>query len=594
MRRVTVATAVVLATLVATASPALAKSYSLDRLTVDATVRPDASMDVTEHITYDFHGSFHRATRAIPSGATYEIRDVQVSENGRPLPVEGPPNDFAWTFSASDETRTFDIHYLVVGAVAVGPDVGELYWKFVGTDHPGIGDMTVEIATPAAEGGVRAWAHGPLNGVVSIHAGNVTLAVHPVPAATFVEARVAMPAAAFTVPPVGGPRLPRILSEEQANAQQANAQRAADEQRARDRDRNARRFGAVPLVVALLGWAAFALLWRRWGREPRPADEVGEYWHDVPKEPPAVADGILDFGGVEPVAFAATVVDLAQRGYLEISEEHHDRMLLPDKVDWTFRKKKDADRELQPFERHVLDRLFADGPETTQDDIVHWAKEHPTAAKEFWDDFKSDVGDAVYGTYVQKGRAGVKGLNVVAAVVVIGVGILALSIVMDAPHLPIWAVVLAAVAIASGAVQAFASRTLSCRTDLGAQRAAELEGLRRYLNDFSQLKDAPVGHLILWERYLVYAVALGVSHELVKGLALRAPEVVNDPHFAVWYGGWALSNGAPRFDSLSTFASGFAAATSAAFTPPSSGSGFGGGFSGGGGGGGGGGGFGAS
>src|SRR5438094_2530544 len=147
-------------------------------------------MDVTEHVTYDFRGSYHRATRTIPSGASYEVRDVQVSEGGRPLPVEGPPDDFAWTFSATDEQRTFDIHYLVVGAVAVGPDVGELYWKFVGTDHPGIGAMTVHITTPATEGGLRAWAHGPLNGVVTPKGGSVDFDVRPVPPATFVEARV--------------------------------------------------------------------------------------------------------------------------------------------------------------------------------------------------------------------------------------------------------------------------------------------------------------------------------------------------------------------------------------------------------------------
>src|SRR5438128_7350091 len=156
MRRLVAAAALAAIVVLAGAVPASAKSFSLDRLVVDATVRPDGSMDVTEHVTYDFRGSYHRATRTIPSGASYEVRDVQVSEGGRPLPVEGPPDDFAWTFSATDEQRTFDIHYLVVGAVAVGPDVGELYWKFVGTDHPGIGDMSVRLVMPAVEGGVRA------------------------------------------------------------------------------------------------------------------------------------------------------------------------------------------------------------------------------------------------------------------------------------------------------------------------------------------------------------------------------------------------------------------------------------------------------
>src|SRR5438094_757783 len=117
------------------------------------------------------------------------------------------------------------------------------------------GAVTVPITTPATEGGLRAWAHGPLNGVVTPKGGSVDFDVRPVPPATFVEARVAVPAAAFTaVAPSGGPRLPRILAEEQRLASQANAQRGADERRARDRDRNARRLGVVPPIVAPLGW----------------------------------------------------------------------------------------------------------------------------------------------------------------------------------------------------------------------------------------------------------------------------------------------------------------------------------------------------
>src|SRR5439155_4706007 len=138
-------------------------------------------------------------------------------------------------------------------------------------------EMVVHIATPATSG-VRAWAHGPLNGVVAITGGRVDLTVRPVPPATFVEARVAVPARAFTVAPVGGPRLRHILAEEQVGATRANNARraAADEERRRE-DR-ARWLAAIPTVVAVLGWIVFLLLWRRWGREPRPPADVGAYW----------------------------------------------------------------------------------------------------------------------------------------------------------------------------------------------------------------------------------------------------------------------------------------------------------------------------
>ena len=76
----------------------------------------------------------------------------------------------------------------------------------------------------------------------------------------------------------------------------------------------------------------------------------------------------------------------------------------------------------------------------------------------------------------------------------------------------------------------FGTLLLRSRTAEGAQRASEWKAFERKLRDFSQMEDAPAGHLILWERYLVYAVALGVSQRLAHGLgdarARRAAVVV--------------------------------------------------------------------
>ena len=60
-------------------------------------------------------------------------------------------------------------------------------------------------------------------------------------------------------------------------------------------------------------------------------------------------------------------------------------------------------------------------------------------------------------------------------------------------------------------------RTLLQRTPAGARRAAEWDGLRTFLKDFSRLDEAVSGDLIIYERYLVAAVALGVADELVRG-----------------------------------------------------------------------------
>ena len=91
------------------------KEFSLPRVAVDATLAPDGTMKVVEHITYDFTGQFHYGTRPIPVGA-YTISDVHVTDRGQELLTSGAPYNLQWFFTAEDETRTFDIAYTVTGA----------------------------------------------------------------------------------------------------------------------------------------------------------------------------------------------------------------------------------------------------------------------------------------------------------------------------------------------------------------------------------------------------------------------------------------------------------------------------------------------
>ena len=87
------------------------------------------------------------------------------------------------------------------------------------------------------------------------------------------------------------------------------------------------------VVAGLLGFVADLV--PPGARAARP-DDIGDYWREVPDDPPAVGRSLLDFGSVDAIAFSATVVDLAQRGYLRISEERTDRLIGKDKVTYRF------------------------------------------------------------------------------------------------------------------------------------------------------------------------------------------------------------------------------------------------------------------
>ena len=98
----------------------------------------------------------------------------------------------AWHYDAKDEQRTFDIAYTVHRAAWVGPDVGELYWKFVGDEHPGVGRVRVRLDVPGDGTEVLAWAHGPLQGTVEPRGASVFLSVDGVPATRLARANDAL------------------------------------------------------------------------------------------------------------------------------------------------------------------------------------------------------------------------------------------------------------------------------------------------------------------------------------------------------------------------------------------------------------------
>jgi uncharacterized membrane protein len=582
-----VAVVLVLAVVVLAAPPVAAKEFRIAAVQVEARLQPDGSMQVVEHLTYDFSGEFHNGTRPIPPG-DYGIVDVQVTEAGRPLPFRGAPYDLAWSYDARDERRTFDISYTVLGAAKVGPDVAELYWKFVGDQHPGVGEVRVALDVPGDGLDVRAWGHGPLDGLVEIQGTRVLLTAPDLPPGRFVEARVTLPSNAFTVAPSGDARLPRVLAEETRLADEANAERERDAAASRRRRLVLDVLERVYWLFPVAGWAVFALLWTRYGREHRAPVDVGEYVREPPDDPPAVVPMLFAWGSVPPVALSATIVDLAQRGHLTIEELRKDRWILPDAIDWKLTRSASEDA-LRPFEHEVLERLFEEGAETTQSEFEDWCKRHRTSADRWWRSVQQKLKTELRERrYIEGGKFGVYAGNVLAAGAVAASGAVVVS----------QGIVAGAVGIGSGVVQLVATILLRRRTVAGAQRLAEWRAFRRFLEDFSELEEAPVGHLILWERYLVYAVALGVTAQVARALAAKIPaEASSATTFAPWFHGSHGPGALDSIGSLSGFANGFGPTIVAAAHPPSSsssGSGGGGGFSGGGGGGGGGGGIGAS
>jgi len=589
---------------------AAAKSYSVPDIHVQVEARPDGEMLVEEQITYHFNGPFSFVYRDIPLKRGESISDVVVSEGGRSFTNASGKREgtFAqtrsgnivrvtWYFRAENESRTFELEYKLSGVIQRYSDVAVLYYRFIGDDwdRP-IGNVAVRVHGPqgSSSSDVRAWAHGPLHGSVDIRVGGVVhLDVGPLPARTFWEGRIVYPSEMFGEMPAQDLAVrKRIENEERQWAETANRRREAhrrylQEQTAKwERQRAiAGRFGPVAWGLGLAGLAMWFVLFRRHGKahDVKSRAVPGEIPSD---HPPAIVSYLMFSKNIGPTAIVATLLDLANRGYIEIEETTHE------KKSWYGGSREEPDyrffigdkpiSELEAFEKDLLDFLLnrvGTGTEFTMSRVKKTASKNRTKFHKWFMEWIKQVKEygKTFGFY-EPIAVGPVVLNVVVGIAILGGGI-ALSIVTDtAAGVP---------AMVMGFVQALLSLALRRHTVEGRRLAVGWRAFHSHLKSISKA----LGPVSLssgdWSRYLAAAILFGLHKKLLPRI-----EMVDEGGHAVWpvwyHGSLASSSG-----DFTALADGFSSMVTTMSSTMSSASGTGGGASGGGGGGSGGGGGGA-
>ena len=66
------------------------------------------------------------------------------------------------------------------------------------------------------------------------------------------------------------------------------------------------------------------------------------------------------------------------------------------------------------------------------------------------------------------------------------------------------------------------------RTQKGADAYAKCEALKRWLKDFSRLKERPVLDIKVWGEFLVYAYLFGIADEVIDELRDSVPEMFTE------------------------------------------------------------------
>ena len=361
-----------------------ARSYSLDRVFVDARVDPDGSLWIDETRTYTFDGRYSWAELTLPLDRVGSVSEFSLSEEDRPFApgTDEEPGTYQlessddklhvrWHYEAEDETRSFRLRYRISNAVMVHPDVAELNFQFVGELNPqAIGAVEVDLALPEAAvfDEVRAWAHGPLHGQVGFReSGRLSFTVAPLPGRQIWEARVTFPTGWMESDPSresDGAALPRIMAEEDGWARDANAQRVQDLEAAQEREESNRVAGQVGGVLAFVGLLTVFFGYLTAGRA-YPVHYRQTIDSTLPEESPALVSHFYHGKQVHGAALGATLFDLARRGIVSLEQDPTKKKWYEPGPNFTIRLDRQAYErqrgQLQPYESSVIAFLLRGG-----------------------------------------------------------------------------------------------------------------------------------------------------------------------------------------------------------------------------------------
>lgn len=324
----------------------------------------------------------------------------------------------------------------------------------------------------------------------------------------------------------------------------------------------------VLLIGFLASLGSYLWVWNRHGRDPRKGVIIPRFRPPMGLTPAGCSYvHKMSFG---KQAFAAAVVSLGVKGYLEIQEQDDD---------FTLHRKSTRGRDkASSGESAVLESLFENGSEIELDQKNY--KDFMKARQKLKTAMKTEHLGRLFK------------LNTVfalPAVILTIVAVLIAAQLQGSP--PVW-ISFVVLVVALHLTFLFLLRS---PTPAGRQIMDEIEGFKMYLDTAEQdrldLMKSPRLTPEVFETFLPYAYALGVENNWCDRFARELPEELTNRggYQPAWYTG-----SRDRLGALShlgnDFNSSFSSAISSAASPPGSSSGSGGGGSSGGGGGGGGGG----
>ena len=502
-----------------------AASFNISDLDVEAKLQKDGSMLVSEAVTYDIdeiNGVYFDIDAKGYGGITslqvfedeghYEDNVISYREVD-PVNYEVTENDGVYRIKLYSRNynniRTFKFVYTLPEAIRVYDDVAQLNRKMVGKDwQQGISTVRVNIEIPVStsydNSNILVFGHGPLTGEVDKEENTVFYKLDDYYPGDFLEAHILMEPEIFSEYDkskiIHKDMKQELLDMEARLADEANAEREnalRREQRLQKISSNAKPImGGIASIWAVLMYYIHVIF----KRKNKVKDDI-KYLRDLPDDSsPALVGGVIT-KSVNDNEILATIVDLIRRKVLTLDTSDTKTI-----ITLTGSTEKLSAQENTIIDIYIND--FGDGKSLDLKSFGFFQKVPMKTAKKFerWSNYIISEMNRKGLVYQHMGCGAI--FIFVLISIIIAFGSIIQAILTENPIFML-GMPLGAILFISTVAAESPSKKL-------AETKSKWQALKNFLSDYSQLEEAKITSIHLWEQYFVYAIALGVSDKVVK------------------------------------------------------------------------------
>ena len=502
-----------------------AASFRIEKLDIEANLQKDGSMVVSEAVTYDID-EINGVYFDIDAKGFGELQYIQVFEDDSTGGFKEVDTS-NYEVSVSDELyriklysknhnnrRTFKFVYKLPEAITVYDDVAQFNRKMVGQEwQQGINYITAKVIIPVSasydNSNILVFGHGPLTGEVDKEGNTVVYKLNNYYPGDFLEAHILMEPEIFSEynksKIVHKDMKQKLLDMEAKLAEEANA----------ERDKAIRKQEMINKVFEKPG-LIFGVLSSIWGalmyyihvifkRKNKVKNSVGKYLRELPdNSSPALVGGFMT-NSINDNEILATIVDLVRRKVLTLENSDKNSIIILT----------GSTENLSAQEKAIVDIYindFGDGKSLDLKSFGFFQKVPMSTARKFekWKTIiqsEMDRKDLVF--------EGFKGMGENLFYTSLGGIILGIKFFKNILEKAMESKMFLIIIIMGFILLISLTKARYPRKEL-AEAKDKWQAFKNFLSDYSQLEEAKISSVHLWEQYFVYAIALEVSEKVVE------------------------------------------------------------------------------